>query len=81
MRVSVKRDLDIPAYAVFGMTVLVDGKDVSDGCIEADSVLGYALCLALDDNGKPFLDETTREPATEILSGVVQIFDKDGVEL
>jgi hypothetical protein len=81
MRVSVNRDLDIPAIDVFGMTVLVDGKDVSDRCVEADNISACVLCLVLDDNGNSFLDETTREPVTETLSGRVQIFDKDGVEL
>ena len=81
MRISIRHDWDIPANDVFGMTVLVDGKDISDECIEADDELGYALCLAKGANGKPFVDERTREPATEKKTGKVQIFDKEGVEL
>lgn len=97
MRTSVMHDFDIPAKDVYGFKVLLNGKDISSDCVEADTDLGYAICYIRDEKGQPILDEVEREmfyPSEgkakvemtwrfrlRLLTGNVQVFHRDGREL
>lgn len=57
-----------------GVTITVDGVDVTDRCFSANPQLGVAMCYRHNDEGQPLMDG--EQVATERLTGSVRIVQR-----
>lgn len=59
------------------LRVIVDGKDVTNRCREADDVAGYATCFLENEKGQLYIDYKTNTVAIKKCFGDVRFIRGD----
>lgn len=59
-----------------GYSVLLDGRDITDGCVWFDDTTGQAEVLKRDSDGHFYSDSSGRNSTRQLLTGKIQVVQR-----